>query len=275
MNALSLPHGLHRDVPHEVYHARVLGLVSKGALDIVHRSPLHYRTWALGREPEEISDPLAFGSAFHCAILEPERFDAAYVVAPDFGDCRFKEPKANRDAWRAANTGRLVIEADDFSAIRGMRDALRAHPLASRMLHDGDRELTVRWKDTETGLECKSRADYHVPRLRLCVDLKTTEDASLEGFRRTVAKWGYHRQNALYGDGFAACGAPLDHFVFIAVEKTPPYAIAIYTLDFGTIAKGRNTIRQDLQTLADCVARGEWPGYAPGIQSLSLPDWAA
>jgi hypothetical protein len=124
---LDLPHGVHAGIPNAVYHQRVTGLVSKGALDLVARSPAHYMAWLEGND-EEPTAALEFGSAFHAALLEPARFVAEYATEPDFGDCRRKEPKAARDAWRAANVGKVPVSADDDKAIRGMLAAVRAHP---------------------------------------------------------------------------------------------------------------------------------------------------
>ncbi len=267
-------HGLHRDVPAGVYHERVPGMASKSALDLVKRSPAHLKAWLDGQE-EEPTPPLVFGAAFHCAMLEPVVFAETYAVEPNFGDCRFKEAKAERDRWRAANAGKLPLSANDAATIAGMSASVRAHPLASRMIRDGAPELTLRWRDADTGLECRARADYFVPTLRMAVDLKTTVDASAEEFRRSVAKYGYHRQDAFYRSAFAAVGCPLDHFVFVAVEKEPPYAVAVYSLDGEATLKGSESIARDMTTLERCFRENDYPGYPCEIQTLTIPPWAA
>lgn len=271
---LALAHGMHRDVSATVYHERVPGMASKSALDLVRRSPAHLKAWLDGQE-EEPTPALVFGAAFHCAALEPEVFARTYATEPDFGDCRFKEAKAERDRWRAANDGKIRLSATDAEAISGMIASMRAHPLASRMIRDGVSELTLRWRDEETGLECRARDDYFVPSLRMAVDLKSTADASADEFRRSVAKFGYHRQDAFYRAAHAAVGAPLDHFVFVAVEKTAPHAIAIYSLDGEATLRGHESIARDMATLARCFGANEYPGYPVEIQTLTVPPWAA
>jgi len=269
---LDLPHGLHLDVPNATYHERILGLASKSTLDHVHRSPAHYRaeleaTW-------EDTPALVVGTALHTRLFEPARFAAEYAVEPEFGDCRKTENKTRRDAWRKENEGRIHLSAGDDAMTRGMVASLAAHPLASRLFEGGQREVTLRWKDGETGIECKARADYYVPARRLVVDLKSTEDAREDAFSRSVAKWGYHRQDGFYREAFASVGSPIDHFVFVVVEKAPPYAVSVYSLDTAAIAKGYASIHADLRTLASCIATDTWPGYPTGIRSLSLPEWA-
>lgn len=271
---LDLPDGLCSSVPESLYHARIPGVASKSVLDLVARAPAVYAAWLAGVEREQ-TPALMFGKALHCAALEPDVYRATYTVEPSFGDCRKKENKAARDEWRLSNGGRLLLEQPDALAIDGMVKAIAAHPLASKMLGgDGVSELTVKWTDPDTGIVCKSRADRYVERLNMCVDLKSTEDARAEVFAKSCANWGYHRQQAFYEDGFAAVGAQLEHFTFVAVEKRAPYLVAVYSLDADAVGKGREWARRTLGVFADCVESGTYPGLSNSIETLSLPRWA-
>jgi len=208
------------------------------------------------------------------ALLEPDRFAETYVVEPDFGDCRRKENKISRDEWRSAHVGRTPLSAYDELAIIEMVSAVRRHPLASKMVVGGVSELTARWTDATTGLECKARADYFHAGLRMLVDVKTTIDGRASSFRRSVANFLYYRQDAFYRDGFAAAGADVDHFVFLAVEKSRPHLVSLFAIDGEAVRRGRETIREDLEVLARCFEADEWPGYPGSIQVLELPAWA-
>ncbi len=269
-----LPHGLHLNIPPAMYHARVPGMVSKSALDLVHRSPAHYKAWCDGGEDDQ-TEALFLGGAFHCALLEPERFESEFVEMPDFGDRRFKEAKDASKKWADANATKTHLTAEQARAIRGMVASIRKHPLASKALRDGEPEATVRWRDEETGLECKARADYLVRRLEMVIDVKSADDASYEAFRRAVVRYRYHVQDALYRSAFGAIGAPVRHFVFVVVEKRAPFAVATYTLDTDAIQRGYAHARLDIDTLACCVREDDWPGYPTTIQTLDLPPWAA
>lgn len=265
--------GIHDDVPSSEYHRREPGVASKSALDLLHQSPAHYYAWLRGEIDEE-TKALVFGSAFHCALLEPQKFARTYVTAPEFGDLRFKEAKEERNRWRASNAGKLELSATDMLAIDGMIKSVQAHRLGRLMIRDGKSEVTARWIDKETGVKCKCRADYFVPGLGMLLDAKSTQDASAEAFAKSCANYGYHRQDAFYRSGFAAAGAQVNHFVFLAVEKAPPYAVAIYELDDAGVAKGHVSIRRDLATFADCLKTNRFGGYAETITKLSLPRWA-
>lgn len=256
------------------YHRKELGVVSKSALDRINRSPAHYRAWLDGAA-EKSTAALDFGRAFHCAVLEPKVFAATYVVRPDFGDCRMKGTKAARDKWLEENISAIVISEDDAATIAGMAKSIAAHPAASKIIADGIPEVTLRWVDLDTGLKCKSRADYYVRGKRLVADLKSTEDASEEAFARSVYKYRYHVQDALYRAGFAACGEPIEHFALVAVEKDPPYAVSVYTLDADAVGRGYAAARANMATMAECVASDQWLAYSNGVRTLSLPRWAA
>lgn len=259
----------------EEYHAPRVGVVSKSALDQIHRSPAHYRAWLEGKLDRPDSRALTFGRAFHCAVLEPDVFARSYAVQPDFGDCRFKEAKQARDRWRAENDGKEFVSADDFEAIRAMATSVLTHPIAGKMLKNGKPELTIKWTDVETGLPCKCRADYYVASRGMILDVKTTEDARPEAFKRSVYQYRYHVQDALYRAGFAAAGLDARYFILVAVEKSPPFCASVYQLDASAVEKGHAAARQDIETMARCVATNQWDGYPTSIQDLSLPPWAA
>lgn len=272
----TLPAGLHRDITPDCYYARELGVVSKSGLDLYSRAPALYREWAAGKE-DEPTPALVLGNAVDCATTDPGRFDRDYAVAPEFGDCRTKGPRDERDAWRKVHAGKTWLSAEDGRIVEGCVWSLRTHPIAGRILRAKDliRQATLRWDDGEHGLLCKARPDLYVPSLGLCGDLKTTLDASAHEFRRSVASYGYHRQEAFYRDGFAALDVPLEHFVFIAVEKAPPYLVAVYQLDEAAVEIGRRQTRDLMARFAVSLVTDSWPGYPETIQQIELPRWAA
>jgi exodeoxyribonuclease VIII len=85
---------------------------------------------------------------------------------------------------------------------------------------------------------------------------------------RSVIKYRYHVQAAFYSQGIGA-----EQFLFIAVEKKPPFAVAVYATPPELLEKGLIYAVQDLRQLATCRAENRWPGYGDEIQSLVIPDW--
>jgi hypothetical protein len=99
--------------------------------------------------------------------------------------------------------------------------------------------------------------------------VKTTEDASPAGFARSVATFRYHVQAAHY-----LAGTQGKRFVFIAIEKKAPFAVAVYELDPVSLEVGEIARMADLLTYQMCDSSGQWPGYGNEIAPLTLPSWA-
>jgi PDDEXK-like domain of unknown function (DUF3799) len=277
MNAQLKPadDGLIYDLPAEQYHVKQLGEISNSGIKRLLRSPAHYKAWVEDDEENTDTPALVFGRAFHCALLEPAVFAQDYAVEPDFGDCRFKEARAVRDEWRAANAGKLTISDTDMQRIQDMTASVLAHPIASRAIKDGRPEVTLKWTDEITGLPCKARADYFVDgKVRYVLDVKTCEDASPEVFAKAVHKYGYHVQHAHYSEGFRSIGLPLSNYLILAIEHKPPYAVAVYHIDAAAEVRGFELRQRAIDAAKQCIDSGKWPAYSTNITALALPAWA-
>jgi exodeoxyribonuclease VIII len=172
-----------------------------------------------------------------------------------------------------AINGKEVISQDQFETAEAVVKSIRKHPKASVLLSGGQAEVSLFWDDADTGYQCKARVDYLRPG-HVLVDLKTTVDASLEEFKRSIAKFGYHRQQPIYKDGYkAVTGNECAAFVFIAVETKPPYAVGVYMLDDESEQKGRDEYQSLLKQFAECQESGEWPAYSDDIEIIELPGW--
>lgn len=250
------------------YHAHPA--ISKSGLDKIAKSPAHYK--ASRETKHEDSDALVFGSAFHDYILLPDTFQTDYtVLQPEFNG-RTKEGKAILESIR--QSGQTILKAEWLTAIEGMAAAIAAHPKASVLLQGGKAEQSIFWTDGDSGIDCRCRPDYLHPG-GIIVDLKSTTDASPEEFARSVAKHRYHVQDAFYSEGYyQATGQWPRGFVFIAVEKTAPYAVACYSLNDDAKAYGRELFRRNLKTLLEAEKSQEWTAYSQEIETLSLPAWA-
>jgi hypothetical protein len=269
----AMPPGLYPGIPADVYHARELGVASNTALAKVSEAAAVYRAWVDAGDEEEDKPALAFGRAFHCAACEPDVFQAFYAVEPYFGNCSYKGPKDARESWRKDNAGKIWLSAKDGKTIAGMVAAVHRHPLAGPLVRGGESEVTCRWRDPETGLQCKSRLDIWHANWRTPVDLKSTDDPRPGAFKRSCEVFGYDRQEAFYRGGLAALGAKVDDFAFIAAGKKPPYLVAVYSLAPSSVYEADAQNRQALRTLADCLAKDEWPGLPVAIQQLELRPW--
>lgn len=179
--------------------------------------------------------------------------------------------------WTENNPGRVVLSEEVWNQLHAMRDAVHSHPAAHALLTGvpGEAEKSVYWNDPTTGVLCRCRPDWWRED-DVLVDLKTTDDASPEGFAKSMANWRYDVQDPFYTDGVkAATGRNVKAFVFIAVEKKPPYAVGVYVLDSASRDIGRATYQHDLRVYAECLANDNWPGYGDKIQTINMPAWHA
>lgn len=266
--------GIYSGISNDDYHGGVG--VSKSGLDVLARSPLHY--WAKyidpNRERKEPTPAMKLGTAIHTAVLEPDEFSKRHMVAPVV-DRRTKDGKATWEQFvaDAEAAGADLISAEDFATCQAISQQVRQHPTARKVFANGTPELSAYWTDAETGLLCKCRPDWLG--LPLIVDLKSTEDASAEGFAKSAWNYRYWVQAAWYVDGIEqATGQRPDAFVFAAFEKSAPYACAFYFADEAMLDMGRREYRKQLRVLADCKAADKWPGYPTDVLPLGVPAWA-
>ena len=233
------------------------------------KSPLEYQ-WRLSHpEPRKISYIL--GSAIHCLVLEPEKFNKRYAL------CEMKRDKRTMayKAWLEDN-GRLEpLTADEWDTAHLSAEAVRAHPVAKRILEPCRCEEPLQWIDPITGLSCKGRVDAISP--TYIVDLKSTVDPSPRKFTRDAATYLYHGQISFYETGARATRniAPTgDSFepsaYIIAAGKLPPYDVAVYFLSPYELDVGRNLCLSLMRKLEECIASDIWPGSAPDLLQLEL-----
>lgn len=252
------------NMPNAEYHASPA--ISKSGLDKIEKSPAHY----FYAEPEK-TKALIIGSAFHDLVLLPEVFKKNYIVKPEGLNLSTKEGKS----WKAQaeSEGKEILSHEDFQHINAMKESVFAHHAASKLLASGKPEVSIFWED-EIGVDCRCRPDF-INDNHIIVDLKTTTDASPEGFAKSVANFRYHVQDAYYSYGFKqAFGYPPKGFVFIAVEKDPPYAVGVYTLNDEAKLEGEIRFRANLETYKEALERNVWDAFSQKIETLSLPNWA-
>jgi hypothetical protein len=250
-------------ISNEEYHADPA--ISASQLKEIGKSPFHYwkRYVDPDRSPSEPTAAMRLGSLVHCAVLEPNELLQRYAVGPDR---RTKEGKAT--AERMIADGIEPVSASDFEQALSMAAAVHSHPTAGLLLTNGAAETSHWWDDIATGLRCKCRPDWFDG--ELIVDLKTCVDASPAGFGKAVAAFHYQLQAAHYLAGTLA-----KRFIFVAVEKSYPFAVGVYELDQEALVHGSIARHNALQRIQDCRAIGEWGhGYTDGIQTLQLPGWA-
>jgi exodeoxyribonuclease VIII len=243
--------------------------ISASGLKLLKRSPAHYH--ASLTTPRIATPAMMLGSATHAAILEPHEFDNRYTVMPEGLDRRTKEGRAVYDAIIAS--GKQALSVPDMALVRGMQQAVHADTIAQKLWslpHNIETEIYFKAR----GYDAKMKPDFYIEPCRdfpngLIVDLKTTPDASRDAFGAAVWRQDMAIQAAFYIDNLL----PLADFWWLAVEKNAPHLVAFYKCTPKVLDYGRELVSDLLDTYEECMRDGIWPGYADGVQDISLPGW--
>jgi hypothetical protein len=188
-------------------------------------------------------------------------------------DGRTKEGKAERAAWsfQLETEAAVAVTAKERDQIRGMAEALQREPIVRDILEHSDAEVSGFWQ--ENGVWCRAR--YDLLGTGGAYDYKTTEDATVRGFGKAMASWGYHQQADLYRRGLVALDHPAagEPFRFICQETEAPYLIQIHRPDDEAMDAARLLNDRALAIFAECMATGVWPGFGSVVceQPASLP----
>lgn len=260
--------GIYYGMSDREYHSE--RALSASGLKQYARTAAHWA--AIWAEEGKETPALLFGRAFHCAILEPEKFAREYIVKPGGMTFATKEGKA----WRAEAelSGKCILSADDALNLERMADQVQGHETASGIIGGTEHEVSLFWNDVQ-GFPCKARCDIVNKELKIIGDIKTCENANPVAFGRSVANYQYHWQAYWYLHGMSILtGEEWKTFIFAAMEKALPHAIAVYLADEQMLYKAKLEIDELLPGFAACWKRDEWPAYPDRVLELSLPRWA-
>jgi hypothetical protein len=220
-----------------------------------------------GRAPKDAFD---LGSTAHAIAL---RNGKVHVV--DAYDWRGKADQATKKRLRAE--GKVVVHRGEFKQAAAMARAVRLHPLAGAILSQGRPEVSYYWTDPETGVTCRARADW----LREgtgadCIaDLKTAQDASADGFGKSIANFGYALSAVHYLDGYEALTGRRIPFYLIAVETAAPHFVQVHEIPHDWLEDAAEKVREARALFAHCESTGQFPGYAADqIVTPTRPRWA-
>lgn len=231
------------DLAIEAYLADRTSISSSGLKRIL-RSPLDLQRYL---QRQHISSPmLDFGTAAHCALLEPERFATEYIALPVQHTDLFHP--ADLQLIEEAGHRKLFITQAQMDAIHGIRDQLAKRTEIVELLKQGKAEQSLFWRDEETQIRCKIRPDLLVlPHVIL--ELKTTFNASLDVFQRTLQMQHYHLSAAMYLAGVRQLTGHTPNYVFLVACREPPYQVETYVPSKEMLQAGARLFREALNKL--------------------------
>lgn len=277
--------------------------VSATLLDWMSISAAHGKAYMDG-EIDEKSDAMRLGSLAHCALLTPDllteeafHFQPEYVLVEKDRAAKLSSaiPMLDKSGraivedgkvqvrwngqltecknWTSTHGDKTIIGTKDWKIAVKVRDSAHSSGIVRALLSGGYAELSL-FVDDEQGTERKCRFDYFSTSGNVIPDLKTCRSAKIEDFEKTIEHNRLFQRAAFYLDNANLAGMEKDAFVFICVETTPPYLVAVYQLHDMVLEAGRVLYKRDLQLWRNCMESNRWPGYHEGIREIALSPYA-
>ena len=246
--------GLVEDMDEATYHARS-ELSSTGARTLLRNAAKYQyeRTHPVHKDVYDV------GSALHTKVLGK----GWPVDVHDFDNWTTKAAKEAKAASRAE--GRVPMLRKDADVVDAMAESVLRHPLAREIFEGGGyREVSLFADDYETGVPMRARPDVMHP--NRMADLKSAMSAADEDFAKAAANYGYAFQQDWYLRVRLGVIDPSTNwvaipFLFVVVEKSPPYLVNVIELDAEFAQIGRSQVDRALRLYAECAATDTWPGF--------------
>jgi hypothetical protein len=269
-------YGLVHDLDENAYHGHPALSSTQARLLLQPGGPALYRHAVDHTEPPKKAYDV--GTAVHTKVLG---VGSGVQTYPD--DVLSKSGTTGTDAARAwaaevRASGGVPLKREDYDAVEAMAKSLLAIPKARRVLELApDREVSVFATDPDTGVECRARFDVFPDfggMAPIAADVKTTaKGADPRAFGRAAAEHGYPVQEAHYLDVLLWATGESVPFVFLVVEKAPPYLAAVRELPPDMREAGAIYAAHARRIHADCTEASVWPGLDPDDITTASQDW--
>ena len=248
------------------YHGRKTHLSSTNVR--THKKNKKQFKYSLTHDLIKQTKAMADGTAVHAFFLERDKFDTDFVIKP--ADMRLNT-KVGKE-WALEHQNKIIIDSELGNNLYEMEKSFMDSP--ARLIYDkqGQSELSYFWDDLGL-VKGKCRPDWISNDGNIVVDIKTTTDASPKGFQKSIANWGYHLQLGWYIRGLQKLGLPAKEFIFIAIEKTPPFSVGVYRANKEMITYANDEINNLVYDIDESLKSDDFPDYTPQIMDLGLPNW--
>lgn len=269
----TIPLGVTRGLTSALYHSD-RSAVSSSQLKAALVSGKAFSCALADAGADASSDALLFGTVLHAFVLEHDTFHSTFYAMPPV-KLSTKGGRARAAALLNDAGNRTVFPETWLPSMEAIAKNIRAHKTARELIRAAEKEVAIAWVDPNTGVKCKAKADLWCAAPALLADLKTCRDVSARGFERQCTEYQYPLSAAMYREGFLRVTGERHAWLFIAVEKQPPYDVAVYRPSEDFLRRGEREFRRALANVATWRAAGEFPGLQPGGEPevIGLPGW--
>ena len=141
---------------------------------------------------------LRIGKLYHCLLLEPKKFEDEFLVLPKG---KLVKSFLKERGLKEDDVIHLTqIREPDIEGAKEAIQEIKNDKFYNGWFDGGYPEVSIFWKDQETGLMCRCRFDYL--NTKFAIDYKTTEDVT--DVKKAVSNYNYNLQSAIYLRGLAS-----------------------------------------------------------------------
>jgi hypothetical protein len=247
-----------------------------GSTDLKYalKSPRHYFHYK-NTEKSESTAAQRLGQAVHLLALQPAQGAILIKEKPSIDRRTAAGKKAFEEFSAKLTPHSIVLTEEEFDLAQKIALSLTTNLSVKTLLNQGVAEVAGVLEGGD--FIRKIKPDFRSPRNGYLVDIKTALDASPESFARSAASNLYHLQAAYYLDSANEIEALYHEFLWIVVEKNPPFAIAIYVATDEVISAGRELVRKASENVViahQAKTVDDIPGYPDIINPLKFPNWS-
>ena len=222
--------------------------------------------------PVTSTSALNFGSAFHCAILEPNKFNDEFAVEPVVNK-RTKAGKEELALFISENENKTIITPADKDMLDNMILSLSHHP-ALKILKSCD--LVEEEFYFNLDLDFKAKLDAINTKKHIIFDVKTCRESFANGeeFAKEMINHHNAEQVYIYSEAYFNRFGVYPSFYFICIEKQFPFEVQIF--DAGMLFDyGKIQTEKHIEKYKKCLQKyGDKPWITSKIVNADLPNWA-
>ena len=258
--------GVYEKLPIEVYHAQS-PLGSTGVKQMHNGTIAHYKYGEFKSKPH-----FDIGTAIHVILLEPENFEKNVLVVENRKTKEYKELKDKKTG------SQVIVTRSEYDKIIRLREKVFSKTENNKILLSdfgvSEKSAFVRCPKTNIKLKCRPDRVIEGEFSDILIDVKSCQSASYDKVVYDIAKYGYHIQEAFYRHVWQlATGKEISRFLFLFVEKEPPFASCIYEIEDSFVNEGRACMERVLDLYQMAELDGVYNDFPDEIVKATFPPY--
>jgi|GEM_PF-1549388 len=221
----------------------------------------------------EQTEAMKIGTACHMAVFDFDDFVKKVKAEPEVNK-RTKAGKEELAKFYDENREKLILAPNDLDRIEGIAESVQNNEIVSKLLNDSQHNLIemaawFKWHN----VICKFKPDFFNIKKNLIIDLKTTNAGHFSAFQKSIRDYNYDTQAALYLRGMKEITGNDYRFLWIVVEKFPPYNVYLWYPAERMLDQAELKLINALELISDCEENKFWPGVPKEALEIDFTNY--